>query len=161
MFPAQMATRGPHVAAVVFPRRRGAKAGRPISKPRRGAPGQSPPRRCPPTSPSLPFPSGLGSACGLCFCTSSPSPQPLPPTGLGQGLRSSGFGFQWLSSGCRLPQALRTLEQGLKIVGQENMEVENMHPKVQLPKLKPKPCLLQDMWPRASIYPFCASLISL
>lgn len=66
-----------------------------ISKPRCKAPGQSPPRLSPPTSLSFPVPSDLGSAFGLCFCTSSPSCQPTAPspTVFGQGLGSSGLGF--------------------------------------------------------------------
>lgn len=112
LFPAQMETLGPHVASVVFTRRSGAKAGRPISKPQLRAPVQSPPRPSPPTGLSFPLPSGLQLSLWPlllciwpCFCiTHTASPQPLPTKPLAKALGSSGFGSRWLISGMQATQ---------------------------------------------------------
>lgn len=109
LFPAHMETRGPHVASVVFPRRGGAKAGRPDFQTSLQSSRPEPSQAFPSQGPQLP--SGLSSTFGLSFCRPSPCCQPTAPSpsGFGQGLGSSEFGFQQWCAGC--PQALGTLEQ--------------------------------------------------
>lgn len=120
LFPAQMETRGPHVASVVFPRRSGAKAGRPDFQ----TSGQS----SRPEPPSLPLPRAsaslfpVTSAQSLTFVFADlahpASPQPLP-TGFGQGPGFSGFGLSWLSNGLQAALGPQDPATGLRIVQQE------------------------------------------
>lgn len=152
MFPAQMETRGPHVASVVFPRRRGAKAGRPDFQTSRQSSRPEPPSRPLPQPSASLFP--VASAQSLTFVsadlTHPVSPQPLP-TGFGQGPGFSGFGLPWLSSGMQAALGPQDPGISLRIVQRESM-VEDTCAKARLPKFKPKVCLLQAAWPQARTY---------
>ena len=111
LFPAQMETRGPHVASVVFPRRTGAKAGRPDFQTStqdtrsRVLPGFPPLSGFSFLYPQWPLaqPLFLHHVCGVCQAH-DPS-----PTGLGHGLGFSRFGFlaQRWCTGCPTPSGPR------------------------------------------------------
>lgn len=163
LFPAQMETRGPHVASVVFPRRSGAKDGRPDFQTSRQSSRPEPPSRpLPQASASL---SPVASAQSLTFVSADlahpASPQPLP-TGFGQGPGFSGFGLPWLSSGVQAALGPQDPETGLRITQQESVVEEDMRAKAGLPKFKPKLCLfLASCVAAGKDLPFSASLTSL
>lgn len=153
MFPAQMETRGPHVASVVFPRRSGAKAGRPDFQTLRQSSRPEPPSLPLPRASASLFPVALAQS--LTFVSANlahpASPQPLP-TGFGQGPEFSGFGLPWLSSGVQAALGLQDPGTGLRIVQRESVVEEDTRAKARLPKFKPKLCLLQAVWPQARTY---------